>query len=116
MLPLEGTDADVVAFLGQRLAAIRLDQNLTQEALAVRAGVSRSTVRRLEAGESTQLTNLVRVLRALGILANLESVAPAPDVRPMRALEGSAGERRRASSPSRRGPDAPRRWSWGDEA
>ena len=31
---------------------------------------------RLESGESTQLTNLIRVVRALGLLGNLDAFVP----------------------------------------
>jgi len=119
-------DRAALAELGARLARERLRRNLTQEALAEEAGVSRATVRRLEAGHSTQLTNLVRILRALGLLENLVALAPEPAVRPLEALERARSERRRASSPRRatkrgkpqRGAGAgepERPWKWGDD-
>jgi len=109
-------DEAVLGELGSRLARERLHRNLTQHQLAAEAGVSRSTVRRLEAGRSTQLTNLVRVLRALDLLANLDAVVPRAVASPIEALELRGGERRRASSPRRGKPDrtAPP-WKWGDE-
>ena len=62
----ETTDQQVLAELGDRLAQYRLNRNLTQDQLAREAGVSKRTVVRLENGQSSQMTNLVRVLRALG--------------------------------------------------
>jgi transcriptional regulator with XRE-family HTH domain len=70
-------DTAVLTDLGARLAHLRLQRNLTQEELAHEAGVSKRTVIRLESGESTQLTNLIRVVRALGLLGNLDAFVPA---------------------------------------
>lgn len=119
------TDAAVLAALGERLARRRLDQNRTQAALATEAGVSRSTVARLEAGESSQMTNLVRVLRALGLLGRLDAAVPEPVPSPLAQLRSAEPRRRRASSgtPGRpagsppaetRAPEATP-WRWGDE-
>ncbi len=100
--------------LGARLARERLRRNLTQESLAERAGVSRTTVRRLEAGHSTQLANLIRILRALHLARNLHALVPEPILRPMEQLERGDRRRRRASSPRARA-GSPRTWTWGDE-
>src|SRR3954453_20965939 len=51
------------------LGAWRKLRGLTQAQLADRAGISRSTLRRLEGGDGgVTLENTLRVLRALGIL------------------------------------------------
>lgn len=107
-----GSDSDVLARLGERLARERLGRNRTQAELAREAGVSVSTVRRLEAGHSTQLANLIRILRALGLLANLEVLVPEPSRRPLDELERRGRERRRASG---KAPPPEDGWSWGDE-
>jgi transcriptional regulator with XRE-family HTH domain len=104
----------VLSGLGDRLARHRLDRNLTQAQLAHEAGVSKRTVIRLENGESSQLTNLIRVLRALGLLANLDVLVPAPLVSPLLQLKSRPKERRRASPVAKKpGPEA--KWTWGDE-
>jgi transcriptional regulator with XRE-family HTH domain len=54
------------------LSAWRKLRGLTQAQLAQRAGVSPSTLRRLEDGDGgISLENLLRVLRALGVLESL---------------------------------------------
>jgi transcriptional regulator with XRE-family HTH domain len=120
--PLAGqqlSDEEALADLGSRLARVRLDRNLTQATLAAEAGVSTSTVKRLEAGGSTQLTNLMRVLRALGLLANLAALVPVPAVRPLEVLERHGGRRQRASpAPEPNASEseaAAAPWTWGDE-
>ena len=51
---------------------------MTQAQLAAESGLSVTTVKRIEAGESTQTTTLIRVLRELGLLGGLEVLVPAP--------------------------------------
>jgi transcriptional regulator with XRE-family HTH domain len=59
----------VLADGARDLSAWRKLRGLTQAQLADRAGVSRSTLRRLEGGDGgVTLENTLRVLRALGIL------------------------------------------------
>lgn len=137
---IQPTDSALIAQLGERIARQRLTRNMTQEALAREAGVSKRTVVRLEAGASTQLTNLIRILRALDLLPALDALIPPPLVSPLERLRSQRDERSRATG--RRGgtrggtgegarqasrdgagggarsaaskPAAP--WTWGDEA
>ncbi|MCP4092328.1 MAG: helix-turn-helix transcriptional regulator [Planctomycetes bacterium] len=111
----EGTDAVVLEQIGQRVASARLQRNITQQDLAKEAGVSRSTVKRLEAGESTQLTAFIRVLRVLDLLAGLDLLLPAPRISPLHALKSEGQKRQRASSP-RSGGDGDKSGSDDDES
>ncbi len=113
--PREMTDAAVLAEIGDRLARLRLQRNLTQAQLAREAGVSKRTLIRLESGESSQVTNLIRVVRALGLLGNLDVFIPPPLPSPIEQLRSRAKERRRAS-PGAKKSGPPTKWSWGDEA
>ena len=54
--------------LGRDLSTWRKLRHLTVEQVADRAGVSRSTVLRLERGQGVSLENVLRVARALGVL------------------------------------------------
>ena len=113
----ENSDEVNLQELGDRLARYRLNRNLTQGALAQEAGVSLRTLIRLEHGESTHLTNLMRVLRALGLLANLETLVPAPVDSPVQQLKMRGKSRQRASSPEDSSDDSSderQPWSWGD--
>jgi len=109
----ETPDRAVLSELGNRLARHRLDRNLTQAQLAREAGVSKRTIVRLENGESSQLQNLIRVLRALGLLANLDAMIPPPFASPLAQLKSRAKERRRAA-PVAKKPGADSTWTWGD--
>lgn len=99
--------------LGERLAAQRLNRNLTQRQLADSAAVALNTLRRLEDGENVSLDTLIRVLEALGLGDRLDALAPPADVRPVDRVRIAAGsERKRASGPAQE-PATP--WSWGDD-
>lgn len=75
--------------LGRDLTTWRKLRYLTVEQVADRAGVSRSTVLRLERGQGVSLENLLRVARALGVLDLLmKALDPyATDVGRLRAEE-----------------------------
>lgn len=107
------TDPAVLAEIGQRLAQHRLERNLTQAELAKEAGVSNRTLIRLEGGESTQLTNLIRILRALDLLANLDVFIPPTVPSPIEQLR-SEGKRRKRASRKSDAPDPDKEWTWGD--
>jgi transcriptional regulator with XRE-family HTH domain len=110
----DSTDAGALAELGRRLTRARLDGNLTQADLAREAGVSKRTVERLEAGESTQLGNLLRVLRALDLLGRLDALVPEGSPSPVEQLRLEGRQRERVRSKATASGAKP--WTWGDES
>ena len=105
------TDKALLRALGARVQGLRLDRNLSQEQVAAAAGVGRSTVVRLEAGQSVTLLNFVQVLRALGAPEELEGFLPEAEASPLQLL-ALKGKRRRRASPAHPEPD---RGPGGDE-
>ncbi len=115
----ELTYAAILKELGARLERRRIDANLTQAELATQAGVSKRTLERIEAGNSTDFVLLLRVLRALKLLEGLQNLIPDLPLSPITLLEHRGRERKRAGHPRRRGGSAetPRRaspWKWGE--
>jgi transcriptional regulator with XRE-family HTH domain len=106
------SDDAVLREIGSRIARVRLGGNLTQEALATQAGVGVNTVRRLEDGTPVQLSSLIRILRALELLDELERAFPEPVPSPIERLALGGTARRRARTSPRGRPTA---WRWGDE-
>jgi transcriptional regulator with XRE-family HTH domain len=108
------SDQAILEEVGRRLGRHRVESELTQAGLAREAGISKRTVERAEAGESVQLSTLIRLMRVLGLLASLDAALPASGPRPMDLLKSGGKERRRASSKKRR-EQGTEEWSWGDE-
>jgi putative transcriptional regulator len=104
------SDAAVLEELGQRIARYRLNRNMTQGALATESGVSTPTVQRLENGQSTQASNLIRILRTLHLLENLDALVPEPAISPLQQARMQGKTRQRASSPRKRQTHT--RWTW----
>lgn len=109
------TEAMVLGELGARVARMRLERNLTQAQLAEQAGVSKSTVQRLEAGAvGTQLSGFIRVCRTLKLIERFELLVPEPVPSPVAQLKLRGKQRRRAST-TRRPAAATKKWQWGAE-
>lgn len=113
MINNEMSDKAILKELGSRISRYRLNKNTTQEALAAEAGVSRSAVQRAEKGISIQLFKLVRVLRALNLVENLESFAPEPAASPIQQLKMKGKIKQRARLLKKKGKKED--WNWGDE-
>jgi len=110
-------DAAILQELGARIERVRLQRNLTQAALAARAGVSKRTIERLESGETaTRLAGFLRVCHVLGLLQQLDQLVPAPAPSPMELLKLRGRERKRATGAhGDEQPDAPPApWRWGE--
>lgn len=120
-MKIEGTltDEAILGELGGRLAQRRLELQLSQGALAEQAGVSKRTVERVEAGATTQMSSMIRVMRVLGLLGRLEALVPealVPEAgpRPMELLKLKGKARKRARTKQKPAEDKP--WTWGDES
>lgn len=107
-------DQAVLQEMGSRLIQKRIEKAWTQAELSQRSGIAKRTLERLEAGQSVQLSNLIRVLRTLELLELIDSLLPEPGPRPMDLLQLQGKTRRRAS---RKAPSRPSTgWTWGDES
>lgn len=109
------TDKAALAQLGHKIASCRLSKNMTQGTLAIEAGISTPTVQRIESGASTQVSNLIRILRALKLLDNLDVLVPEPTMSPVQQLKMRGKIRQRASSKEKKNR-VDGSWSWSDEA
>jgi transcriptional regulator with XRE-family HTH domain len=112
------TDSAVLRELGRRLEAHRLERNLTQIELGERAGVGRSTVQKLEGGQTVQAVSLVKVLRALDLLSALDAAIPERIELPVMELDRLRRTRQRArkrTNDAGSGGTAEEPWTWGDE-
>ena len=87
--------------LGKILKQIRLQQNLSQEQLAQKAGLSRSAISEMENGKAlTKMLTILQVLRALQHLHLFDNWTIAGQVSPLQAAKLSGKTRLRASGSS----------------
>ena len=103
--------SQIEADLGAQVQQVRVAQNISQETLAGKAGVSERTIRRLEAGKGVSLDTFIRVLSALGIEENLKVLFPDVSIRPVERVRLG---KERVRSRSRRPADGPAKspWQW----
>ena len=89
--------SSVLQELGRRIERLRLQRNQSLADLAAAAGVGSATLQRLESGRNANLSTLVRVLRAMNRLSDLDNVIPEIEVSPFEISGSRKTPRRRAS-------------------
>lgn len=109
MLLRSATDTEVVAELGRRVAEHRASFDMTQAEFADVSGVARSTVQRIERGESIQLVSFVKMLRALGRIDGIDALLTPESYSPIAELERQRRRRQRvrhATKPRGKEPES----------
>jgi len=91
------SDAAILQQIGEFIKARRIEQNLSQDDVAGRAAISRSTLSLAERGENIALLNLLKILRVLDALYVLEQFKPQSVVSPLQLAKEEAKQRKRAS-------------------
>ena len=77
------TTHEIVAELSRRLRVLRLNRRWTQSELAMRAGVSKSSVERIESGDGRfKMDIFIAVCRAVGQADRLDLLLPEPTATP----------------------------------
>lgn len=108
------TSEQIINALCKRIENIRLSMNVTQAELAKKSGLTRLTIIKLENGKSVSLDTFIRVLIALRMQNNLETLLPDPTIRPIERVRIQKKERLRAR-PLKIEENKPTNWIWGDE-
>ena len=93
------TDREILLELGNRLRIKRIQKRYKQSELAERAGISLYTLRKMEHGNSFNVSTLIQVLRALNELDHLENFIPEVNIRPLDMLETGNKTRKRVRNP-----------------
>ena len=108
----ENNNSAVLSELGARIKRNRIDMQLSQQDFAAKAGISTRTLSAAENGEDIRLSNLLRILRTLGCLENIDMLLPelAFDPESYRTL----GRERKRVARTSEGKDTSE-WKWGDE-
>lgn len=77
------SDIQILKEVGERLKTARLRAKMTQAELSSASGVGKSTIERAEQGEGIQLLNLIKIMRSLDALPQLDTVFPLYELSPM---------------------------------
>ena len=106
----ELSDENIQVALGERMRRARLNRNLTREALADAVGLSVDTIRNAENGRNVSLETLIRMLRGLDRLDDLDALLESSGPSPVQLAKQQGRIRQRASG-SRDKKD-PEGWQW----
>ncbi|MCL7986436.1 helix-turn-helix transcriptional regulator [Sphingobacterium sp. lm-10] len=90
------SDAALLQQVGEFIKTRRVAQNLSQDEVAERAAISRSTLSLLERGENIALRNLLKILRVLDALYVLEQFKVVNQISPMLLAKEDEKKRKRA--------------------
>ncbi len=96
------TDSAIVKEICKNLRLMRLNKNISQEELANRSGVSRTTISRLESGKAGTILTLVQVLRILNKLDILNFFNEESEISPLQLLKLQEKKRKKASPKKRK--------------
>ena len=106
------TIVEVQEELLQRLKKERINQGISQEEMALRSGMSRSLIIKLEKGDGVRLVSFLKYLQVLHKLDALNNLIPEPSVKPS-DLFGLGKSRQRVASTKKKRVNP--NWKWGDE-
>jgi len=90
-------DSQLLWWICNKIRAVRLEQNITQQSLAESSSVSLSSVKKAEGGEISSFGTLLRIMRILGILDELNGLCEEQQLSPSEyyAMVNSANKHRR---------------------
>lgn len=91
------SDAAILREIGAFVKGRRIDQNLTQDEVAEKSAISRSTLSLLERGDSITLNSLLKVLRILEALYVFETFLVTASISPIQIAKDDEKKRKRAS-------------------
>ena len=97
--------------LGKLIKNYRVAFPLTQQELADASGVSLRCISKMEAGGDVQLSNFIKVLRALKLDGNLYALIPDQTKRPSSYIDAKPVKQRVRKKKTA----SPEQFKWGDE-
>ena len=96
--------------LGQKIKTYRIMNEMSQQDLEDKSGVSKRSISRLEQGESVQVDNLFKIIIALGLGDNIELLVPDQTKRPSYYLGKTENKPKRVRKTMQKNE-----FKWGDE-
>lgn len=102
------SDPAILEILGKFIQQTRLQQNKTQQQVAVAAGVNRSTMVQIENGGGGRLISFIQILRALEQLQLFQSFEIRQQLSPLQLAKIDQKKRQRASNKKATGIEKPK--------
>jgi transcriptional regulator with XRE-family HTH domain len=90
------SDVAILEVLGNFIQKIRLQQNKTQQEIALASGINRSTLVQMEKGSGGNLLTFIQVLRTLQQLHLLQGFEIKQQISPLQLAKIEAKQRQRA--------------------
>lgn len=109
-MKLQKNSQEYIKELGQKLKTYRIMNEMSQQDLEDKSGVSKRSISRLEQGEAVQVDNLFKILLALGLGDNIELLIPDQTKRPSYYLEKPEDKPKRVRKKTGKND-----FKWGDE-
>lgn len=91
------SDAAIIKEIGHFIKTKRVNQSLTQDEVANRAAISRSTLSLAERGENINFMSLLKILRVLDALYVFDQFRITPQISPLQLAKEDEKMRKRAS-------------------
>ena len=91
------SDPAILEVLGNFIKQTRLQQNKTQQQVAVAAGINRSTMVQIENGGGGTLLSFIQIVRALGQLQLFQNFEVKQQLSPLQLAKIDRKKRQRAS-------------------
>ena len=101
---------EVLMETGERQKQIRIGMRMTQSDVAAATGISVRTIKNMESGRDVAFSTIIKVMRALRIIQNLDSAVPEQTIDPNDYIK-LRKQRERVRKPTKE----PNVWKWGDE-
>lgn len=91
------SDKSILETIGNFIRSHRLNQNKSQEQVALAAGISRSTLSLLERGDKVRIDSLIQVLRVLDLLYIMDVFRVKEHISPIEYAKLKKKQRKQAS-------------------
>lgn len=104
-------DVAILKELGTRIKRQRIASNLSQVQLAMKCGLSESSIKRIESGNDFRILHLIKIMGALDIAENLDLLIPVESTDYKAIFEEQPSRKRVRTKKA----SEPPKWSWGED-
>jgi DNA-binding XRE family transcriptional regulator len=101
--------------ISERLKVYRIDSSLTQDELAIKAGISRRSIQNMERGDDVKFGTIIKVLMALELDSNLDMLVPDNTKRPSYYMNVKSESDRPLRVREKNVSERKNTFKWGDE-